>query len=131
LGGGSLRILELTAHYGAGWMPFAPSTSGLSRRLEQLEALLDSRKRKMSELEIIPSILLQFGKSPKDAQRRLPKWGRPPSEARAIFGPPAQCLTRIQEYADAGATHLALRLVHPDEFEQDLNTLAQEILPHL
>lgn len=131
LGGGSLRILELTAHYGTGWMPFAPSVSGLRRRLQQLEELLNSRNRKLSEFEIIPSILLQFGKSTKDAQRKLPKWGRPPNEARAIFGPPAECLARIQEYADAGATHLALRLVHPDEFEQDIKIIVQEILSHL
>ena len=131
LGGGSLRILELTAQYGDGWMPFAPSTSGLIRRLQQLEELLISRNRKLSEFEIIPSILLQFGKSTKDAQRRLPKWGRPPKETRAIFGPPAECLARIQEYVDAGATHLALRLVHPNEFDQNIKTIVQEILPHL
>jgi alkanesulfonate monooxygenase SsuD/methylene tetrahydromethanopterin reductase-like flavin-dependent oxidoreductase (luciferase family) len=131
LGGGSLRILELTAQYGRGWMPFAPSTLGLIRRLQQLNILLDSHKRKLSELEIVPSILLQFGKSVKDAQRRLPKWGRPPNETRAIFGPPAKCLARIQEYTDAGATHLALRLVHPDEFEQNIKIIVQEIQPHL
>jgi alkanesulfonate monooxygenase SsuD/methylene tetrahydromethanopterin reductase-like flavin-dependent oxidoreductase (luciferase family) len=112
-------------------MPFAPSTSGFIHRLQQLEALLDSCNRRLSELEILPNIILQFGKSKKNAQKRLPRWRSPPTEDLSILGPPAECLARIQEYADAGATHLTLRLVHPDEFEQNINTIAQEILPHL
>ena len=131
LGGGSVRILELTVEYGAGWMPFAPTTSGLVRRLKLLNEMLTNAGRSIQALEIIPSILLQFGKSKKAAQKLLPGWGKPPTEDRAIFGSPEDCLARIQDYADVGATHLALRLVNPKFLEQDISTLEEQILPNL
>lgn len=131
LGGGSLRILELTVRYGSGWMPFAPTTSGLVRRIKLLDEMLSNEGRSIDELEIIPSILLQFGKTKKSALKRLPKWGKPPNEERAILGAPEECLMRIREYAEVGATHLALRLVNPKDLEQDLSKLVDHILPGL
>lgn len=131
LGGGSLAILDLTVRYGKGWMPFAPSAIGLARRIEQLAERLAANKRSLRELEIIPSILLQFGKSPKGAKKLLHVLSKPPDETRMILGSPSDCLTRIQEYADAGATHLALRLLHPDSAEADINTIAHEMIPSL
>ena len=131
LGGGSLRILELTVKYGGGWMPFAPTTTGLLRRVKLLDEMLNNEGRSIDALEIIPSILLQFGKTKKAAQKRLPKWGKPPNEDRAIFGTPEECLARIHDYADVGATHLALRLVHPKDLEQDIATIVEKILPGL
>lgn len=131
LGGGSKEILELTATYGQGWMPFAPSISGLTRRVKELDTLLSSKNRMLKELEIIPSILLQFGESSKKAQQRLPKWGAPSSENRTILGTPDDCLQQIAEYHEAGATHLTLRLVNPDEARKTIQIIAQEILPNL
>jgi alkanesulfonate monooxygenase SsuD/methylene tetrahydromethanopterin reductase-like flavin-dependent oxidoreductase (luciferase family) len=112
-------------------MPFAPSISGLTRRVKLLDTLLSTRNRMLKELEIIPSILLQFGESSKKAQQRLPKWGTPPSENRAILGTADDCLRQIVEYHKAGATHLALRLVNPDESQKTIQIIAQEILPNL
>jgi probable F420-dependent oxidoreductase len=131
LGGGSMKVLELTATYGQGWMPFAPTSAGLTRRIQQLDELLSEHGRVRNEVKIIPSIILQFGKSQKDAQKRLPKWGNPTAADRAILGSPVECLTRIHEYAEAGATHLALRLVHPTEISQSINIIQEQILPHL
>lgn len=130
LGGGSTKILNLAATYGQGWMPFAPSISGLTRRVKQLDTLLSTKSRMLKDFKIIPSILLQFGESKKKAQQRLPKWGNPPNEDRAIFGTPSDCLQRIVEYSEAGATHLSLRLVHPDESQKVIQVIAQEILPN-
>jgi alkanesulfonate monooxygenase SsuD/methylene tetrahydromethanopterin reductase-like flavin-dependent oxidoreductase (luciferase family) len=131
MGGGSIRVLEMTASYCQGWMPFAPSITGLTRRLRVLEELVELKGRQLSELEIIPSMLFQLGKSIPDAKKQLPKWGKPPDESRAILGTPEECLARINEYAEAGATHLTLRLVHPSIFQRDIKTIAEEIIPRL
>jgi alkanesulfonate monooxygenase SsuD/methylene tetrahydromethanopterin reductase-like flavin-dependent oxidoreductase (luciferase family) len=131
LGGGSLKVLELTAKYGQGWMPFAPTTSGLLRRLKQLSELLKDQGRTLDELEVMPSILFQLGKSKQDAQKRLPKWAKLTNDNRVILGTALDCFARIQEYREAGATHLALRLVHPEDSEEAIQTIVTEILPNL
>jgi len=131
LGGGSINVLDLIARYGHGWMPFSPTVSGLRQRLDQLDAMLVNYGRKLEDLEIIPNILLQFGHSKQEARQGLPKWGTPLSENRVILGTPADCLKRIHEYVDAGATHLALRLVQPDEIKQAITLITQEIVPNL
>ncbi|MFX1510263.1 MAG: hypothetical protein ACFFBR_08180 [Promethearchaeota archaeon] len=79
----------------------------------------------------MPSILLQLGKSKQDAQKRLPKWGKSSHENRVIFGSSIECLDRIQEYRKVGATHLALRLVHPEDSDESIHTIVQDILPNL
>jgi probable F420-dependent oxidoreductase len=126
-GGGSLGVLELIARYGQGWMPFAPTPEGLTRRLKQLSEILKVNNRSLNELEIIPSVLFQLGESKKAALQRLPKWGKPPTQSRVILGSPEDCLKGIKKYKEAGATHLSLRLLHPDEVENDLKMIVREI----
>lgn len=129
LGGGSLQVLDLTARFGTGWMPFAPTPQGLKRRLQQFAQLLTAHGRMINEVEIIPSLLFQFGKNKVEARKQLPVWGKPPQDLRAIFGNAEDCLERIQEYAQAGATQLTLRLIHPANLDADLSEIASEILP--
>ncbi len=131
LGGGSLNVLELAARFGKGWMPFAPTPAGLKRRLQQFAKMLAANGRIVNEVEIIPSILFQLGKNKAEARQQLPTWGKPPHDLRAIFGNTEDCISRIQEYEQAGATHLALRLVHPVYLEADLSQIADGILPGL
>jgi probable F420-dependent oxidoreductase len=133
LGGGSEAVLQLTARYGAGWMPFAPSLPGLVRRLARLKGLLKAGRRSTKELQISPSVIFQTGASREEAWRGLPDRVRTQSkkESHGIFGPPEACLERICSYAAAGATHLSLRLVNPTTADKQIATICRDILPRL
>jgi probable F420-dependent oxidoreductase len=133
LGGGSEGVLRLVARYGAGWMPFAPSLSGLARRLDQLKALLKADRRSLNALQISPSVVFQLGTSRGEAWQRLPDPVRAQSkkESHGIFGPADACLEQIRSYAAAGATHLSLRLVGPSTAEKQIGVIRREILPYL
>jgi alkanesulfonate monooxygenase SsuD/methylene tetrahydromethanopterin reductase-like flavin-dependent oxidoreductase (luciferase family) len=132
-GGGSDGVLQLTARYGAGWMPFAPSLPGLVRRLARLKELLKTGRRSPKELLISPSVIFQMGASREEAWRRLPDQVRTQSgkESHGIFGPPEACLGQIRSYAAAGATHLSLRLVSPATADKQIAVICRDILPRL
>ena len=130
-GGGSRGILELMAYYGTGWMPFAPTLEGFRRRLGQLQEILAFNDRAFDNFEVIPNFLFQHGMNLTHAKKQLPKWGKPPSDDRAILGSPQECAERIKAYADVGATHLTLRFVKPSTFEADFAVVQKEILPQL
>ena len=130
-GGGSRGILEVMAYYGSGWMPFAPTLEGFQRRFSQLKEMLAFNDRSLEGFEVIPNLLFQHGKNLADAKKRLPKWGKPPSDDRALLGSAQECAERIKAYAEVGATHLTLRFVKPSTFETDLTVVQKEILPQL
>jgi probable F420-dependent oxidoreductase len=133
LGGGSEAVLQLTVRYGAGWMPFAPSLTGLARRVARLKELLKMARRSLKELLISPSVVFQLGASREVAWRRLPDPVQTQSKAQshAILGPPEACLEQIRAYAAAGATHLSLRLVNPATAAEQIAVISEGISPHL
>ncbi len=130
-GGRIFEDSKISREVWAGLDAFCAYDSWITSASAAIKWTLADHGRTLDELEVMPSVLFQLGKSKQDAQKRLPKWATPAHETRAIFGSSTDCLARIQEYSSAGATHLALRLVHPEESEQSIRTLVQEILPNL
>lgn len=86
LGGGSEAVMRLTARYGAGWMPFAPSLPGLVGRLARLKALLKAERRSPKALQICPSVILQLGQAAKRRGGGCPTRCAPnPRKSRMAF----------------------------------------------
>ena len=131
LGGGSLRVLEMAAEYGSGWMPFAPSLRGMEERLARLERMLEERGRSLRGFQVIPSFILQLGEDRGEAERSLPAplRARMEAERRWILGSPEECTDRIRSYGRAGATHMSLRLVDPDRAVEHVKVIADRIAP--
>ena len=48
---------------------------------------------------------------------------------KAIAGTPAECIAAIEEYRDAGCTHIMLELWGADRHEQ-IRLFAEQVLPH-
>jgi probable F420-dependent oxidoreductase len=133
LGGGSEPVLQLAAQYGAGWTPFAPSFTGLVRRVARLKELLEARQRSLRDFLISPSVVFQLGTSREAAWRRLPDQVRTQfrKDSLAILGPPEACLERIRACVAAGATLLSLRLVNPATALKQIAGISESISPGL
>jgi 5,10-methylenetetrahydromethanopterin reductase len=50
-------------------------------------------------------------------------------KTRPIAGTPSDCIEAIEEYADAGCTHVMLEL-WGDRREQQIELFAEKVLPH-
>ncbi len=133
LGGNSKTILSLTAKHGKGWMPFSPSLEDLALRVKLIGKLLRKESRSLDEIQIIPSIPLQFGKDRNSAFEQLPNYLKALrySGFNYILGSPSECIKQIQAYLKAGATQLILRLVNPPQTKAHIQTIADEIIPQL
>jgi alkanesulfonate monooxygenase SsuD/methylene tetrahydromethanopterin reductase-like flavin-dependent oxidoreductase (luciferase family) len=51
-------------------------------------------------------------------------------KCKPIAGTPADCITAIEEYKDAGCTHVMLELWGEDRLEQ-IRLFGEQVLPHV
>jgi probable F420-dependent oxidoreductase len=133
LGGNSKTILSFTIKYGEGWMPFSPSVDDLRQKVKLIGKLLQKENRTLDEVQIIPSIPLQFGKDKDSAFQQLPAYLKviQGSGFNYILGSPSECAEQILAYVKAGANQVILRLVTPSQAAAHIQTMADEIIPIL
>lgn len=143
-GNGPKRTLPLVARYADIWNATFLSPQAFRACSAQLDALLTSAGRQLTQVRRTMMLGLFFGRDQQELERRLAWRSRDPELAtlplaqaveriaasgRALVGGPAEILAQVQEYARAGVAELMLQWLDLDDLD-GLRAFARSVLPH-
>ncbi len=119
VGGGSPIAIERAVRYGDGWHPVGLTPRELKEKADYLKALLPEEKKK--------SFIISLRKTLEINEER--EFG----EKDTLRGGPEKIIRGIEEYREAGASHLVLHILS-GEFSGVLKTMeifSKKLKPHL
>ena len=131
-GGGARRTPALAARFAAEFnMPFR-SVERTGEQFARVRQALAETGRAESSMIWSAAQTLCCGKDDAEVRRRAEAIGRDADELRAVgvAGTPAECVQRIGEFADLGATRLYLQTLDIDDLDH-LELVAAEVAPQV
>ena len=132
--------LKRTARRGDGWFPYQMAPAQFATSLERLEGYSTESRRSSDQITKALSLAIVIDNDPAVARATAIHWlsvmynvdFSPYVDTNVITGTPAMCISRIQEYVDAGAEHLVFNWAcAPQDVRRSMRVLAEEILPAL
>jgi probable F420-dependent oxidoreductase len=141
IGGSGERAFRRVAQYGEGWYPMTDSPAMLRTGLGRIGELLAERGRTDSRLEVVCSLVV--GDDPELAALRqhveMPEGGGSlelagedcePRDHRTARISPAECIDRIGDLVDAGATLLMVKFAWPDpiRLQEELEWFSRQVM---
>jgi alkanesulfonate monooxygenase SsuD/methylene tetrahydromethanopterin reductase-like flavin-dependent oxidoreductase (luciferase family) len=90
------------------------------------DTLLDLAEIEMSELEAVATAMERGGRLAAKEQVTDSLLDR----CKPIAGTPADCIAAIEEYREAGCSHVMLELWGADRLEQ-IRLFSEQVLPHV
>jgi probable F420-dependent oxidoreductase len=144
-GGTSDRILRSVVTYGSGWIP-ANNTSleEYQTKIKRLKEIAQEHARALSEITLTGPFLTQIDSDRKKVEQSIKEYSRRAagdqgtqgwnvafgrSMRYGMWGTPAECITRIQQYIDTGVQHFIFDLLPPTTAMRSLELLCNEIIP--
>ncbi|HEV2128561.1 MAG TPA: LLM class flavin-dependent oxidoreductase [Thermomicrobiales bacterium] len=144
-GSGPRRTLPLVARFADVWNAQLVSPEQLRERSTLLDELLEAAGRRSQDVRRTLAVLVLCWRTPEELEarirglRRLPGWQGLSAEQivaelrawpAAIIGTPEEVVSRIDAYAAAGVSEIALQWFAPEDID-GLEVLAEEVLPLL
>lgn len=142
-GNGPKRTLPLVARYADIWNATFLPPQAFRTCSAQLDALLISAGRQLTQVRRTMMLGLFFGRDQEELERRLAWRSRDPELAtlplahavekiaasgRALVGGPAEILAQLQKYEQAGVAELMLQWLDLDDLD-GLRVFARSVLP--
>lgn len=138
IGGRSEAALRRAVRYGAGYTPYLVSPSQLARRRERLDELLVAAGRPAGSLSLgclvttIPAADVDAAVERGLTSLKLSGLTAESVKARYLLGDDDSIVARVQEYLDAGTTHLILGCLPGTDAQRDeFFAAAQRLLPRI
>lgn len=112
-------------------MPFAPA-SYYREGCDHVRAACDAIGRDPSTMRFTVAVVACVGRDDAEFLRRAKAIGHDPEQLRAnsAAGTPAEAVTRLQEFAAAGAETAYLQILDLDDLDH-LRLIAAEVAPHV
>jgi len=149
-GGNSMNIVRVTASLGDGWVPFAINPETYKERLGILYARAREAGRGPDDIVPVYSTHVHVSENYEEVRNtietKLKMWyfgssvdvGKLESrlerekeiERYCILGSPDDCISRVEEYAGAGATYLILHPLPFDNAPDLLRVFADKIISY-
>ncbi len=140
-GGLSSSIMEATAKYGNGWVPYCLSPSEFRRHHKLLVDVLKKAGRKQEEVTSACVVLAHLDSSYKAASKfakpilktrgtrtlTAEKWDE--ATDRSVIGSSEECISKIEEYAKAGVQNLLFEMIHPKNVYTLIKRFGKKVLP--
>ena len=131
-GFGPKRTPRLAATYADEFnLPFFPA-SAFAGTCANVVAACEARARDPATMTFSAAQVVCCGRDDAEIARRAAAIGREVGELRenGVTGTPAECATRLREFADAGAARVYLQIL--DDTDHDhLRLIAEEVVPEL
>jgi len=118
LGGRSTRVLKATVKYGQGWYaPGTPTTPPqmFEEKVAQIKKLARQTNRDPEEMTYAIGVGIRELADREEETKRQTK----------------ECVARIQEYVEAGATHVLLGVRPIEKVLDGIQILAEEVIPYV
>jgi F420-dependent oxidoreductase-like protein len=131
-GAGAKRTPALAARYAAEFnMPFA-SAAAAGEQFGRVREALAAAGRDESSMTWSAAQAVCCGKDDAEVRRRAEAIGRDVDQLRAeaIAGTPTECVERIRQYAEQGATRIYLQTLDVDDLDH-IELIASEVAPQL
>lgn len=132
--------LKRTARRGDGWFPYQMTPAQFATSVERLDGYCAESGRSSERITKALSLAICVHNDPAVARATAIKClgvmyamdFSPYVDTNVITGTPSMCITRIQEYVDAGVEHLVFNWAcEPQDVRRSMRVLAEEILPGL
>ena len=142
-------VFRRLAVSGQGWIDSGMPPDELKEHVEQLYKYADEAGRKDATFEVSRQFYVCIGETDEEAKgyyaASIPPPNRPGAEnapppaapvgtqVRSLIGTPAMMLSRLKEYAAAGATELVVifHYANAESAEQQLKLFAEKVMPEL
>lgn len=138
-GGLSGHILDATAKYGQGWVPYEAPPSIFEEKLSMIRKFTQLAKRDPDD--IVPAIAFRTVISTdfEEVKRQMKllsiekRFVHPiiGVERRTVCGTPEMCIDEINEYVKAGARHVIIGIQPTVETFEGLQLYSEEVIPHI
>ena len=141
-GGASQSIMEATAQYGDGWVPYCPTAGEFKEKFSKLENMIEKAGRYVQE--IVPAcVLLAHMASDLNVARaaiesiiklrgsrtlKSERWEE--AEETIIYGGVDDCISKIEEYLKIGVRHILLEMIIPGEASNCIKLFGERVLPY-
>ncbi len=129
-GGGARRTPALAARYAAEFnLPFE-SVPETAAQYVRVRAACESAGRDPGSLVYSAAQVLCCGRDEAEVRRRAAAIGRDPADLRAngVAGTPAECVERLGQLAEVGASRVYLQTLDVDDVEH-VQLVAAEVMP--
>ena len=133
--------MQRAVRYGDAWFPYLYSPERYRSSVEKIKALAVDQGRDLSSFQWANYQFIAINDTREEAAQiaarslgmRYLYSGDFMSivESYCVLGPVKECIRRIEEYVDAGATHFLFSWAcHPEDRASHIETVAKEILPY-
>ena len=137
LGGKSREILEITAKMGDGWISWAVSSSEFREKTLTIRDIAKKIEREASALKpaccLIVSVSEDYEESRRIAEHYVTNFfGKPLNELGdfIIYGKVDDCISGIEKFIKAGATHIAFRPMRNEDMPKFLDAFEKKVIPY-
>jgi len=141
-GGFSTQIINATAKYGQGWVPYCPTADQFKRSFSQIESMARKVGREIEEIEPACVVLACIASDQKEAREivepiiklrgsrslKPERWEE--AEKTGVYGGPDECISRIEEYLRAGVKHILFEMISPKLALKHIKLFGEKILPY-
>ena len=141
-GGSGPSTIALLAEFGSGWLPTWLTPDAYRTRIAEVRQALTESGRGDTALEVGDEIVTCIASTDEEAEARSRRTvetlssgftvrSAADASASALIGSPHSVRDKAKALADAGVTHFELKFIYRslDEFDEELELLAREVLP--